>query len=182
LRKTGPVGLKKREVVMQAMIDALGVSGFPNTDQVCLEAFKEADNLSEKHLSKIIEPIGGMHQLIDILRKKACKIAIATTDKTQRAKLAMNILGIADKVDIVIGEDMVKNYKPFPDMINLILRKLSVEKENAVIVGDAITDVEMGVNAGLIASIGVSSGLTPREDLLKKTGYVVNDISEIKIL
>ena len=77
---------------------------------------------------------------------------------------------------------MVKNYKPFPDMINLILRKLSVEKENAVIVGDAITDVEMGVNAGLIASIGVSSGLTPREDLLKKTGYVVNDISEIKIL
>lgn len=51
-----------------------------------------------------------------------------------------------------------------------------------MIVGDAITDIEMGINAGLRASIGVCSGLTPREKLMEKTNYVIEDISEIRVL
>ena len=67
-------------------------------------------------------------------------------------------------------------------MLHLILKELSVDREDTVMVGDAITDIEMGINAGVKASIGVCSGLTPKEMLLEKTQYVIEDISKIIVL
>lgn len=181
LRSCGPVGLKKREVVLQAMADALAQEGFPAMQELCRQAFIEADTISQGRLSEIIRPIKGMHELISALHKKGVIIAIATTDKTRRAVLAAEFLGIADKVKMIVGEDMVSNYKPHPEMIELILDKVSVGKENAVMVGDAISDIEMGVNAG-VAAIGVCSGLTPREELSAKTNFIVEDISGIGVI
>lgn len=182
LRENGPVGLKKREIVMQTMEDALGKIGFRDIKDICHQVFEEADDVSMGHLEEIIRPINGMKTLINSLCERECRIAVATTDKTVRAKLAVQILGIADKIDIVVGEDMVKNYKPYPDMVYEILKSLGVDKESAVMVGDAVTDVEMGMNAGLRASIGVCSGLTARKELVAKTQYIVEDISCIKVI
>jgi len=63
-----------------------------------------------------------------------------------------------------------------------ILKSLGVDKESAVMVGDAVTDMEMGMNAGLRASIGVCSGLTAKKELVAKTQYIVEDISRIKVI
>ena len=182
LRSEGPVGLKKREIVMQAMIDSLAEIGFSDTYDTCFQIFKEVDELSVNHLKEIVKPIEGMHELINSLYAKDCKIAIATTDKTARADLVTDFLGVSDKVNMVVGEDLVANCKPHPDMANLILKELSVDKENTVIVGDAITDIEMGLNAGLKASIGVCSGLTSARKLEEKTKFVIEDISRIRVL
>jgi phosphoglycolate phosphatase len=182
LRSEGPVGLKKREIVMQAMVDSLAKIGFPDTYDTCFQIFKEVDEQSVNHLIDIVKPVNGMHEFINSLYEKNCKIAIATTDKTARAVLAADFLGISDRVNMVVGEDMVANCKPHPDMANLILKELSVDKENTVIVGDAITDIEMGFNAGLKASIGVCSGLTSERKLGEKTDYVIEDISMIRVL
>ena len=182
LRSEGPVGLKKREIVMQAMIDSLAEIGFSDTYDTCFQIFKEVDEQSVNHLIDIVKPVNGMHEFINSLYEKNCKIAIATTDKAARADLAADFLGISDSVNMVVGEDMVANCKPHPDMANLILEELSVDKENTVIVGDAITDIEMGLNAGLKASIGVCSGLTSERKLGEKTDYVIEDISMIRVL
>jgi phosphoglycolate phosphatase len=182
LRSEGPVGLKKREIVMLAMERALENIGFINTHEVCCGIFREADEMSFSHLSEIIKPVNGMHSLISSLHEKGCKVAVATTDRSGRAILAMKHLGISDKIDMVVGEDMVDKCKPAPDMVELIIKETAGRKENTVMVGDALTDVEMGFNAGLKASIGVCSGLTSRDDLLRKTKYVIEDVSEIKTL
>ena len=182
LRSEGPVGLKKREIVMQAMVDSLAEIGFSDTYDPCFQIFKEVDEQSVNHLIDIVKPVNGMHELINSLYEKNCKIAIATTDKAARADLAADFLGISDSVNMVVGEDMVANCKPHPDMANLILEELSVDKENTVIVGDAITDIEMGLNARLKASIGVCSGLTSARKLEEKTKFVIEDISRIRVL
>ncbi len=182
LRSEGPVGIKKREIVMAAMEDALSGIGFRDTHNLCFEVFKEVDEMSLQHLDEIIRPLKGAKELINALHQSGCKIALATTDKTQRAELALNVLGISDKVNLVVGEDMVKNYKPYPDMINFILDKLSVDKINAVMVGDATTDIEMGNNAKLKAAIAVLSGIALREQFAGKTEYIISDISRIKVV
>jgi len=182
LRSEGPVGLKKREIVMQAMMDSLAEIGFPDTYDTCFQIFKEVDEQSVNHLKEIVKPVKGMHELINSLYEKDCKIAIATTDKTARAALVTDFLGMSDKVNMVVGEDMVANCKPHPDMVNLILKELSIDNENTVIVGDAITDIEMGLNAGLKASIGVCSGLTSERKLEEMTDCVIEDISMIRVL
>ena len=182
LRSEGPVGIKKREIVMQAMMDSLAEIGFSDTYDTCFQIFKEVDEQSVNHLKEIVKPINGMHELINTLYEKKCKIAMATTDKTARANLVADYLGMSDKVNMVVGEDLVANCKPHPDMANLILKELSVDKENTVIVGDAITDIEMGLNAGLKASIGVCSGLTSARKLEERTEFVIEDISRIRVL
>ncbi|MFC1595705.1 HAD family hydrolase [Candidatus Margulisiibacteriota bacterium] len=182
IKKEGPVGLKKREVVMQAAIDYLKDRGIDDTYDLFIEAFKEVDQVSQDRLDILIKPIPGMYELIDRLYEKGCKMAIATTDRTERAELSLKHLGIREKFDYVIGANGVKQSKPATDMMDLILSSLDLSPKGAVMVGDAPTDVQMGVNAGINASIGVCTGLTSKDDLLKITPYVINDISEIKVL
>lgn len=179
LRSEGPVGLAKREIVMQSMEGALAAIGQVDTHAICYEIFDEVDRFSLDHFAQIIKPVNGMHALLETIHNKECKIAVATTDKSERARLALDFLGISDLVTITVGADMVEHCKPAPDMIHCILQATGISKEHTIMVGDAITDVEMGINADVKASIGVCSGLTFREELLRVTRYVVNDISNI---
>lgn len=182
LRKNGPVGIKSRETVMAAMEDSLSAIGFSDTHDLCFDIFREADKASLKNFAEIVKPIDGMHDLINALNERRCRIAIATTDKTERAALAVKHLKIFDKIDVIVGADMVKNCKPYPDMVNLILDKLSIDKSSAVMVGDAVTDIEMGNNAQLKASVAVCSGIASKEQLLEKTRYVIQDISKLAVI
>ena len=52
LRSEGPVGLKKREIVMQAMVDSLTEIGFTDTYDTCFQIFKEVDEQSVNHLNE----------------------------------------------------------------------------------------------------------------------------------
>lgn len=180
LRPEGPVGLKKREIVLQAAVDYLSSIGHPDTYDLCFAAFREVDSVSSENLRQFIRPIDGANDIVNALSGNGCKIAIATTDVTKRAKLAMEFLGIADKIDFIAGADMVRNSKPDPEMIYVILNALNIDKSNAVIVGDAITDVQLGINADLKASIGVLTGLSTANDLKKLTPYVIKSIGGIK--
>ncbi len=181
LFSSGPVGIKKREDVRLAMVNALSDIGVSNIDEKCVEFFERADRASLDCLGNIVRPAPGMRQLIDELRVNGCKTAIATTDKTERAKLAVNALGISEKIDVVIGDDLVMNGKPAPDAVFKILNELNIDKRNGVMIGDATTDVMMGINAGLPASIGVESGVSGREALEKLTRHVIKDISMITV-
>jgi len=182
LRPEGPVGLKKRDIVLQAAVDYLTSAGYPDTHDLCFEAFKEVDRFSSENLKRFIRSIDGANDIVNTLSENGCKIAIATTDVTERAKLAMEFLGIANKIDFIVGADMVSNSKPDPEMINVILNTLNIDKSNTAMVGDAITDVQLGINADLKASIGVLTGLSSYDQLKMITPYVANGISDLKII
>lgn len=182
LRPEGPVGIKKREFVLKAAVDYLGTIGFPDETDLCIDVFAETDQLSSEDIQKFIRPIKGVNELLDEIIAQNGKIAIATTDITERAKLAFAFLDIIDKIDLVAGADLVKISKPDPEMIDLILEELQVDKTNTVMIGDAITDVQIGSNAKLKASIGLLSGLSDYEQLKKFTPYIAEDISKIEII
>ncbi len=181
IKPVGPVGLKKREIVLQAGLDYLMSIGLPDQADVFREAFEEVDEVSLRQFDKIIRPIDGLYPLVEGLKANGCKIALATTDRSDRAALAMKHLGISDAMDFIAGADMIKNPKPARGIIDLISERLGVPVDRSVMVGDSALDVQTGLNAGCLASIGVESGLTPREELLALTPYVVSDISCITV-
>lgn len=180
-RPEGPVGLLPRAVVQKAAEQYLENLGYHNTSEVCFRIFKEVDEVSISLLNTFIKPINGALEFLRKLKSKGCKIAIATTDKTNRAELAMRFLRCNDFIDVVIGADKVKKSKPAPDMLELIGNLLRIPSLASVMVGDAKTDIQMGINAGYKASIAVCSGLTDNDTLSGLTPYVIKDISEIKI-
>lgn len=181
LRPNGPVGLKKREVVLQAAVNYLNRIGYKDSYDLCFKIFTEVDQISSGNLQPFVKPIKGALKLINDLVAAKCKIAIATTDKTSRAILAMDFLEIGEKIDLVIGADKVNKPKPDPEIIYLILESLKVNKLNAVMIGDAISDVQLGINAGLKASIGLLTGLSVEDELKRLTMYVARSVAEISV-
>jgi HAD superfamily hydrolase (TIGR01509 family) len=181
LRPEGPVGLRRREIVIQAAVDYLGAAGRHHTETVCLAAFERADEESLKDLEHFIRPIRGAVALIEALRARGERVAVATVDLNRRARLALDFLGVGDQIDLVVGAEQVVHPKPSPDMIHLILKTLGIQPAQAVMVGDAVTDIQMGLNAGLKASIGVLSGLATAEQLRALTPFVAQDVSELTL-
>lgn len=182
LRPGGPVGLKKREVVLQAAVEYLKDAGYNDVYDLCFNVFQQVDDISSKNMKQFVKPIDGASELLRKATRCGCKTAIATIDRRERARLAMECLGFEDVIDLVVGADDVSRPKPDPEQINFILNAFKIDRENAIMVGDATTDVQMGVNAGLKASIGVLTGLATLEQLKGITPYVVEDVSKIEIV
>ena len=75
--------------------------------------------------------------------------------------------------------------KPDPEVINFLMQKFGVSKEETVVVGDRIyTDILVGVNAG-VDSVMLLSGETKLEDLAGydyKPTYILNSIKDLPSL
>jgi phosphoglycolate phosphatase len=179
LRPEGPVGLKKREIVIRAAVDYLTGAGLRETTPACAAAFERADEESSRDLARFVRPTPGAETLVEALHSHGCRVAVATVDILRRAQLTLDFLGFGDKIDLAVGADQVARSKPDPEMIHLILKTLAVTPSRAVIVGDALTDIQMGLNAGLKAPIGVLTGFATAEQLGALTPFVAKDLSEI---
>jgi phosphoglycolate phosphatase-like HAD superfamily hydrolase len=116
-----------------------------------------------------------------VLREHGCRVALATVDVSRRARLAMEFIGVSDTLDLVVGGEEVVRSKPDPEMIHIILDRLGIGRSQAVMVGDALTDVQMGVNAGLKACIGVLTGFAGAEQLRALTPFIARDVSELTV-
>jgi phosphoglycolate phosphatase len=182
LRPEGPVGLKKREIVLQAAVDYLAGAGLRGTKSACSAAFERADEKSSRDLGGFVRPTPGAAALVDALHTHGCRVAVATVDIRRRAQLAVDFLGFGAEIDLVVGADQVSRAKPAPDMLHLILKTLAVKPSRAVMVGDALTDIQMGLNAGLKTSVGVLTGFATAEQLRTLTTFVARDLSEITVL
>ncbi|HSO63099.1 MAG TPA: HAD family hydrolase [Desulfobacterales bacterium] len=181
LRPEGPVGLKKREVVIKAATDYLGGIGHRDTLRLCEQAFERADEISSGDLSRFIRPIRGAVPLMAALHDRGCRVALATVDVSRRARLAMEFMGVSGTLDLVVGGEEVARSKPDPEMVHIILDRLGVDRSQAVMVGDALNDVQMGANAGLAASIGVLTGFATAEQLRALTPFVAQDVSKLAV-
>jgi len=181
IKSGGPVGIKKRDVVMQAAIDYLAGRGITNSDDVCADIFRDVDERSESRLLELVVPLPGAKKIVADLRAGGCRCAIATSDMKKRALLTMDVIGMTDAFDMMVGADEVARPKPAPDMIHRIIGRLHADLLETVMVGDASVDIEMGINAGVKASIGVCSGLGSHASLASLTNYVVGGIADIEI-
>jgi HAD superfamily hydrolase (TIGR01509 family) len=181
MRPEGPVGLKKREVVLKAATDYLDGVGRRNALRLCEEAFDRIDEFSSANLGEFIKPIPGAAALMSALHDCGCRVALATVDLGKRARLVMDFIGASDRVDLIVGGEDVVRPKPDPEMIHIILNRLGIDRSQVVMIGDAITDIQMGISAGVKASVGVLTGFATAEQFRPLTPFIARDVSEIVV-
>lgn len=91
----------------------------------------------------------GMLDLLDALRERGTRLAIATGKSTRGAHKAITRLDLDRSLfELVIGTDAVDRPKPHPDMVTHICTTLAVPPADAIVVGDTVFDVEMSNGAG----------------------------------
>lgn len=129
-----------------------------------------------EHLNDTTRPYDGIPELLQKLKSLGFKIAVVSNKYDVAVKhLCKDFFG--NNVDIAVGECEKIKRKPAPDGVFAALDFLSADKNNAVYVGDADTDFNTAVNAG-VEFIGVSWGFRPRELLLSLGAKTVVDTRE----
>ncbi|MFD7130806.1 HAD-IA family hydrolase [Streptomyces sp. NPDC059894] len=140
---------------------------FPDIMQIMgLPLAMEAPFVRESYrLSHQVTVFDGVLDLLTELRARGLVMAIATGKSGPRARALLHDAGLAGFFAHVIGSDEVPRPKPAPDMVEHALRLLGVPTAEAVMVGDAPTDIASARGAGVTA-VAATWALSDDGDLL----------------
>ncbi len=107
------------------------------------------------------------------------KIALVTNKPEDLTYRIVEVLGVKQYFDMVVGPESVKKMKPDPEGIFQVLEQFKIPAQQAIMVGDSHVDVEAGKNAGTV-TCGVTYGLGDREELINSSpDILINDMGEL---
>ncbi len=108
----------------------------------------------------------GAREVLETLHRRGVKMAIATNKIGRYSRKIFENLGLTSAFSAILGDQDVLQNKPHPEMVFRAIEKMGVKKEEVVMVGDSLVDLETARNAGLPA-FAIASGTTPRQELEK---------------
>ncbi|MFF3859298.1 HAD-IA family hydrolase [Streptomyces sp. NPDC002209] len=108
----------------------------------------------------------GMAELLLTLRTRGYKLAVATGKSGPRARSLLEQLGLLAFFDHVIGSDEVAHPKPAPDIVLRALKLLGLPAEEAIMIGDAPTDIASAHGAGVASAAALWAEVDDEDALL----------------
>ncbi len=133
-----------------------------------------------------VGPVDGAEEVFRTLRSAGVRVALNTGFDRRITDELMQRLGWAEGtvVDALIASDEVHRGRPYPDMIQALMRRLRVQEPARVAkVGDTPADLEEGTAAACGLVVGVTSGTHSRDQLepLPHT-HLIDSIRELPAL
>lgn len=137
--------------------------------------------LCQQHIEKIrVFPEG--RDLLEWATDQQLKLAILTGKDRQRTQHLLEFFGLDHFFELVIASDELTQPKPDPEGMVRALEILQCEPEAALMIGDAVSDVECAQRAG-VRAIAVTWGIKPeRVQSLCQPEYVVHTWDELTAL
>ncbi len=113
----------------------------------------------------------GAKEFVEYLRQKGIPFAIGSGGNTEVIRKYLEILGVSDWFEYIVGGDQVQNSKPAPDTFLLAAKKMGVAPENCFVFEDSDNGVCAAVRGG-IKCIGIPDiapfGKAARDSLFKE--------------
>lgn len=111
----------------------------------------------------LAKPYDGIIDMLKNLKSSGHKTAIISNKPhSTTQKICSELFG--DLIDICFGKRKGYPVKPDPTSVNEVIYKLGVKKSDCIYVGDTLTDMKTGSNAG-IYTIGVLWGFRDENEL-----------------
>lgn len=130
------------------------------------------------------EEIPGAVAVIEELREAGASVALITDLPPAERDAALDTLGWHGLADIVLSPADAGRGRPYPDLpLTALLRTGASAVDAMVVVGDTVSDIETGVNAGAGFVVGVLSGRHDR-DALEDAGAdaVIESVADLPAL
>ena len=125
-------------------------------------------------------PLVDVLALFTAIHARGAQIAVATADDRAPTLATLMHLGVAHLVGAVAcADDAGIAPKPAPDKILAVCKTLGVAPRDAIMLGDTPADMQMGHNAGVMAQIGVTSGLSDASHLQQYASYIMPTVAEL---
>jgi len=95
-----------------------------------------------------VRPLPGAAELVHELADTGYRVALASSGEEQFSREAVDLLGVGDRVELMVSSGDVDASKPAPDLVEETLSRLD-GVTHAAFVGDTVYDVESSAKAGV---------------------------------
>jgi len=138
--------------------------------------FKEkADEVMSKNTVLFDDTISTLQRL----KRDGFNTGIVTTKYHYRIAETLNIHGISDLVDIIIGGEDVKVPKPSPEGLLLAIDNLNAQLNDVLYIGDSLVDAKTALAAN-VDFAAVTTGTTNEKEFLQYPCIrILNNLSEL---
>jgi pyrophosphatase PpaX len=124
--------------------------------------------------------VDGVPQLLDDLHGAGARTGVVSSKKGETVRLGLRAVGIADRIDVIAGQEETASHKPHPEPLLYAARRLGVNAADCVYVGDATVDVQAARAAGM-GAVAVTWGAGERPLLEAcEPDAVVADVRELR--
>ena len=131
----------------------------------------------ESHFTSLRDRVRAFDQAQALLRELAergLKVVLATSSSPEEFAVTTDVLDAEDAVLAATTSSDVETAKPAPDVVTVALRKAGVDAADAVMVGDAVWDMQAAAAAG-VRCIAVRSGGIGAAELMEAGAVAVYD-------
>ncbi len=141
-----------------------------------LEVYREHNNQVHDSLVKVFP---GIPELLDALRAAGVPMGVVTSKRHDMALRGLNLFGLADCFDFVVGSDDFPEHKPSPGPVAYGCKLLGLAPKTVLYVGDSPFDMMAGNGAGC-PTAAVTWGMFPEDVLRAETPtYVCSDPAQL---
>ena len=103
----------------------------------------------ETHIDRFTHFFPGALEAVTTLKEQGHRVAICTNKPEKLARLLFSNLGVLDEFHSLIGADTLKVRKPDPEPLREAVRRAGGDMEDAIMIGDTITDHSTARAAGV---------------------------------
>ena len=131
----------------------------------------------QAHIDVHTRPYPGIPELLTDLHAHGTQLAVVSNKFQEGTEYLINRFFPAIRFVAILGNKPGAPLKPDPEIVQEVLRRSGVSKEDALLVGDSPTDMKTAANGG-IESLAVTWGYRTAEDL---AGHrQVNNVEELR--
>ena len=109
---------------------------------------EQYDPIVRQLLLEDLSPQPGVLRLLEALRQRKMKTAVASSSLRAWVDLKLSILGLQDTFDLVLGGDEVSRGKPRPDIYLLAAQGLGLPPKECIAIEDSPVGIAAAVAAG----------------------------------
>lgn len=110
----------------------------------------------------------GLYALLDDLKKKNIKLAVASSTRYERVMSNLKQIKVDHYFDVIIGGDQIEHGKPAPDIFLKAVELLAVKQEEALVLEDSKNGI-LASHAGNIPVICIPDLIHHSKDVLDLT-------------
>ena len=145
--------------------------------------WEEFHSCAHKHINKIVAEGGiptrkGAVELLEYLKSRGIKMAVATSTTVSMAKRDLVLSGLLKYFDVVIGGDMVEKGKPNPDIFLMAAELLGVDPSDCIGVEDSHNGIR-ALHAANIRCVFIPDLMEDTEELRQLYSVKLDSLDEI---
>ena len=140
--------------------------------------YQEVETI-EAGAAEKVQLVPGAREALNELKQMRKKIVVVTNNGRIGAERTIDRLGLNGIFDGVVTRDDAEELKPDPGIVLKALNLVNVDREDAILVGDAVIDIK-AAKAASIRSVAVPTGPFPAARLLQEEpDFIVGSFLEV---